>query len=64
MTIDLLNAQRLIKGETYLLALPEMEVECMMLISAQLEKIVDDCGVKFIVLCGHEVTVKHQARVN
>ena len=63
MTIDLLNAQRLIKGETYIITLPEMEPECMMLVSAQLEKVVDDCGVKFIVLCGHQVTIEHSARV-
>jgi hypothetical protein len=61
MTIDLLNAQQLIPGETYLLTLPDMEPECMLLISAQLEKIVDQCGVKFVVLCG-DVTVK--PRVN
>lgn len=57
MIIDFLNSEHLIKGETYLITLPEMEPDCASIIGAQLEQVSDDCGVKFIVLIG-EVNIQ------
>lgn len=57
MIIDFLNSEHLIKGETYLITLPEMEMDCASVISARLEQVSDDCGVKFIVLIG-EVNIQ------
>jgi hypothetical protein len=57
MIIDFLNSEQLIKGETYLITLPEMELDCATIIRSQLEQVSDDCGVKFIVLIG-EVNIQ------
>lgn len=63
MVIDLLNAHRLIRGETYVIILPEMETDCASLISSQLERISDDIEVRFVVLIG-DVVIKNQGMVN
>jgi hypothetical protein len=63
MTIDLLNAHKLIRGENYLITLPEMEPECALLIHAQLEEVSEEMGVRFVVLIG-EVAMMNAKQVN
>jgi len=62
MTIDFLNAQRLISGETYLLTLPEMEIESLQVIHRELGLLTEDTGCKFLVLVGGATVAHHIPR--
>jgi len=59
MTIDFANAQRLIRGETYLIKLPEMELDCLKTVHDELSQFTLDVGCKFLVIVGTGVEAEH-----
>lgn len=56
MLIDFANATRLIRGETYIITVPELELAQAIELKSHIEVLADDNDVKIIVLIGDEVT--------